>query len=127
VYFADPKVAVAALIEQNGKVLLARRAIEPERGRWTLPAGFVDAGEDPAETVVRECFEETGLQVNVLGVREILSGREHKAGADILIVYRVEVLNGSLRAGDDVDAVAYFSREHLPPLAFGSTAVILQV
>ncbi|MGB9673441.1 MAG: NUDIX domain-containing protein, partial [Anaerolineales bacterium] len=47
IYFADPKVAVATLIIQDGKVLLARRVNVPGQGQWTLPAGFVDAGEDP--------------------------------------------------------------------------------
>ena len=56
VYYADPKVAVAALIEQNGQVFLVRRANDPQRGLWSMPAGFVDAGEDPAEAVVRDAW-----------------------------------------------------------------------
>ena len=48
IYFSDPKVAVALLVVDQGRVLLARRANDPFRGDWTLPGGFVDAGEDPA-------------------------------------------------------------------------------
>ncbi len=48
IHFADPKVAAAILLEENGRVLLVRRVNEPYRGMWTLPAGFVDADEDPA-------------------------------------------------------------------------------
>ncbi len=75
VYFADPKVAVAALVEAASQVLLVRRLNEPYQGCWTLPAGFVDAGEDPAEAVVRELFEETGMQGGVTGLHSVLAGR----------------------------------------------------
>ena len=126
IYFADPKVAAAALIEENGAVLLVRRINEPGRGMWTLPAGFIDAGEDPALAAARECLEETGLQVKISGLLDIVSGREHSHGADFVIVYRAEVLGGELQAGDDADQVKWFSRTDLPPLAFRATRVVLQ-
>src|SRR5512144_614526 len=77
IHFADPKVAAAVLVEQDGSVLLVRRANEPRRGLWTLPAGFVDAGEDPAQAAARECLEETGLQAQVTDLLTVLSGQEH--------------------------------------------------
>ena len=55
IYFSDPKVAVVAVIVQEGKLLLARRVNEPHRGKWTLPGGFMDAMEDPLDAVQREC------------------------------------------------------------------------
>jgi ADP-ribose pyrophosphatase YjhB (NUDIX family) len=125
VYFADPKVAAAALIEKDGKVLLARRANDPKRGLWTMPAGFVDAGEDPAKAVERECLEETGLTVQVVGLIDVLAGQEHARGAHILIVYRVKILSGTLAAHDDVDQLGFFEKNHLPPLAFQATRQIL--
>lgn len=126
VYFADPKVAVAALIVQDGKVLLVRRANDPQRGLWTLPAGFVDAGEDPAQAVVRECAEETGLHVQVTGLVDVLAGQEHPRGAHILIVYQAEVISGSLEARDDVDRSGFFPVKALPPLAFSTTQRIIE-
>lgn len=125
IYFADPKVAVAALIERDGRLLLVRRANDPQRGLWTLPAGFVDAGEDPVAAVERECLEETGLVVRVTGLLDLLSGQEHPRGANILIVYRAEILAGSLQARDDVDRAGFFDREQLPELAFQTTRKIL--
>jgi len=125
VFFPDPKVAVAALIEQDDRVLLVRRVHPPEKGRWTLPAGFVDAGEDPAQAVVRECREETGLRVQVDGLLDVIAVREHPDGADILIVYRAHALGGELVAGDDADRAAFFPLDELPPLAFTSTRRIL--
>lgn len=125
VYFADPKVAVAAIAERNHQVLLARRANDPYRGLWTLPAGFVDAGEDPQATIVRECREETGLEVSVAELVNVIAGQEHPRGAHILIIYRVNILSGELRAGDDADQIGFFDLQNLPPLAFKSTHQIL--
>lgn len=125
IYFADPKVAVAALILERDQVLLVRRSNDPQRGLWTLPAGFVDAGEDPLAALRRECLEETGLQVEIVGLLDVLYGQEHPRGAHILIVYRAEIVRGILKPGDDVDGAAFFPLDDLPPLAFTTTLQIL--
>ncbi|MBV6397424.1 MAG: NADH pyrophosphatase [Anaerolineales bacterium] len=125
IYFADPKVAAAVLIEENSRVLLVRRVNEPYRGLWTLPAGFVDAEEDPARAAERECREETGLIVRVTRVLQVVAGREHPRGADFVIVYAAQVESGNLIAGDDADEVGWFARSELPPLAFKATQSIL--
>lgn len=126
IHFVDPKVAAAVLVVQGGRVLLVRRVNEPFRGLWTLPAGFVNGGEDPAEAAARECLEETGLSVRVTRVYDIVSGREHERGADFVIVYQAEVLGGELQADDDADMVEWFARDDLPPLAFLATKKVLQ-
>lgn len=125
IFFPDPKVAVAVLVEQNDHVLLVRRANDPARGRWTLPAGFVDAGEDPVLAGERECLEETGLRVKVKALLDVLSGQEHPRGAHIIIVYSADVVSGYLNPGDDADRAAFFHRKALPPLAFASTNLVL--
>jgi ADP-ribose pyrophosphatase YjhB (NUDIX family) len=127
VFFPDPKVAAAVLVEKDGKVLLVRRANDPARGLWTLPAGFIDAGEDPVQAAVRECLEETGLRIRITDLLDVLSGLEHPRGVHIVIFYRGEILEGEMTARDDVDRVAFFGRENLPPLAFSTTAKILQM
>jgi 8-oxo-dGTP diphosphatase len=126
IFFPDPKVAVAVLVEQDDKVLLARRENSPQRGKWSLPAGFVDAGEDPARAAERECLEETNLRVQVTELLDVLAGREHPNGADIFIIYRAEVISGELLAGDDADQVGFFDRRALPTLAFQTTEGVLQ-
>lgn len=126
IYFQDPKVAAAVLVEKDGRVLLVRRVNEPFRGLWTLPAGFVNGGEDPANTAARECLEETGLIVRVTRVLDIVSGKEHERGADFIIVYYAEVTGGDLAPADDADAVEWFSRQSLPPLAFKATRRVLE-
>jgi len=125
IYFQDPKVAAAVLVEKDGRVLLVRRVYEPFCGLWTLPAGFVNGGEDPAEAAARECLEETGLRVRVTRVLDVISGKEHERGADFIIVYHAELVSGELAAADDADAAEWFVREDLPPLAFKATQQML--
>ncbi|MDO9349470.1 MAG: NUDIX domain-containing protein, partial [Anaerolineales bacterium] len=81
---------------------------------------------DPARAAERECLEETGLSVRVTGVMDVIAGLEHPRGANILIVYRGEVLSGQLAAHDDADQAAFFPLDNLPPLAFEATQHILE-
>ena len=127
IYFADPKVAVSVLIAQDGKVLLVRRAVVPRIGYWALPAGFVDAGELPEKTAMREVREETGLEVALDGLLTI----EPIANPDkqgFLMMYRGHVLSGTLRAQDDVSEASWFAPSEIPwnELAFETTTQILQ-
>jgi 8-oxo-dGTP diphosphatase len=126
IYFADPKVAAAVVVEQDARVLLVRRINEPYRGLWSLPAGFVDAGEDPARAAERECLEETGLTVQVTRVMDIIAGREHPRGADFIIVYFGSVVSGELQAADDADRAEWFDLKQLPTLAFRATQTVLE-
>ncbi len=126
VYFADPKVAVAVFIQKHGKILLTRRINNPLSGFWSLPAGFMNANEDPQEAAIRECLEETGLMVGITSLLGIFSGREHPRGADLVLVYRGKILGGNLYAGDDADHAAFFNFKELPPLAFKTTARIIE-
>jgi len=125
-HFADPKVAAAVLVERDGRVLLVQRANDPFKGLWTLPAGFVDAGEDPAAAAARECLEEAGLAIHIIGIIDIRYGREHPRGSDFVIIYRGEAAGGEIHAGDDASAAAWFERGKLPELAFQSTKDILE-
>ncbi len=121
IHFYDPKVAAAALVVEKGRVLLVRRVNDPEQGKWSLPAGFVDAGEDPRKAAERECLEETGLQAQVSTLEDVLFSADYPQGADIVIVYRCAVQGGRLKASDDAEAVGFFDLQRLPALAFHST------
>ncbi len=116
VHFADPKVAVAIFIEAEGKVLLVLRGVEPQRGKWALPAGYVDRGEDPSEAAVRETAEETSLTVEISGLADVLYDNDV-----IVIVYRARVLAGEPHAQDDALDVRWFGPQDIPELAFQST------
>lgn len=117
VYF-DPKVAVAVLILQADCVLLVKRANDPKKGYWALPAGFVDAGEDPQVAGIREAFEETGLTVEISRLLDVYHTPDDGGVADIVIVYAAHITGGILQPDDDAEAAEWFARENVPPLAF---------
>lgn len=127
VYFPDPKVAVAVLIKNNDEVLFVQRKYDPQAGQWTLPSGFVDAGEDPKIAAARECLEETGLVIGDLDLLDVVYSQEHPRGASILIIYQAQVQSGEVIPGDDASQAAYFHINALPPLAFLSTQNILDL
>ena len=126
VHFLDPKVAAAVLLQRNGKVLLTRRAGDPQRGLWVTPGGFVDADEDPKAAAARECEEETGLKIEIVELLDVLSTRGFPNGASIVIFYRGEVVGGELTAGDDADRVEWFGPDELPEIAFEATKRVLE-
>jgi len=66
VHYVNPKMVVGCVIEHEGKVLLCQRAIEPRRGYWTLPAGFLEIGESAMAGAVRETHEEARAHVRVI-------------------------------------------------------------
>jgi ADP-ribose pyrophosphatase YjhB (NUDIX family) len=65
VHFLGPKLVAGCLVVERGRVLLLRRGIEPEVGKWTFPGGFVDFGETPTEAAARETLEEVGMRVQI--------------------------------------------------------------
>ncbi|RMH01463.1 MAG: NUDIX domain-containing protein [Chloroflexi bacterium] len=121
IYFTDPKVGVGVLVVSEGKVLLVRRVMNPERGKWSIPAGFVDRGENPQETAVREAQEETGLDVVIDRLLDVYYNPPEAGGASIFILYEAHIAGGTLRPGDDADRAEFFGADELPDLAFAST------
>lgn len=123
IHFTDPKVGVGVLVLQDEKVLLVKRKMTPERGKWSIPAGFLDYGEDPIVTAEREVFEETNLQVKIYDLLDVYYNRDalEKGGASIFILYKARLKGGKLKAGDDAAEAGFFGPEELPELAFSST------
>jgi ADP-ribose pyrophosphatase YjhB (NUDIX family) len=123
-------VAAAAVVARDGKVLLVRRALTPGQGRWTIPGGFVDFDEDPAEAVAREVLEETGYRAEVVRLLDVVFGQEHPRGASLVIVYLARLLSDEPAQGMDeqeVDAIGFFAPDQLPPIAFKATQRALEL
>ena len=131
IYFRDPKVAVIALVEDDDRVLLVRRAVIPRIGHWSLPGGYMDADERPDEAVVREVQEETGVDVRVLGLHTLhpmLGHADSSAGKPtipkgIVLVYRAAWVAGEPAPSDDVSEARWFEADEVPwdTLAFETT------
>src|SRR4051812_48261766 len=71
--YSNPKVVVGSVLVEDGRVLLCRRAIEPRRGFWTLPAGFLEHGETLDEGAAREAAEEAGARIEIDGILAVYS------------------------------------------------------
>lgn len=128
--YPRPMVTVDALVFAGNrpdlKVLLIRRGNEPFKGQWALPGGFVDMDEPLFDAVVRELYEETGLQI--VDFRQLHTfgspGRDPR-GRNITTVY-ISQIDAPLQptAGDDAAMAQWFSLDELPPLAFDHEDVI---
>jgi ADP-ribose pyrophosphatase YjhB (NUDIX family) len=127
-YDASAPTASAVLVDDAGRVLLARRAFEPEHGKWDLPGGFLEAGEHPLDGLRRELHEETGLAVEPVELLGIWMDVYGNAGAATLNLYWLCRADGEPSAADDIDEVRWFSADALPPpeeLAFRANALVL--
>lgn len=115
IHYINPVVAAGTLVEQNGQVVLVRRGVEPGKGLWCLPAGYVEADESAEAAAIRETREECGLEVELDGLIDVFSFGQDETSRGVLILYAAHVVGGSLQPGDDAIEAAFFSPETLPP------------
>lgn len=130
--YANPAPTANALcLDDEGHVLLARRARDPYRGRWDLPGGFLEEGEHPLLALRREVREETRLDVEPLDFIGAFVDwySEDGTGVSTLNLYWTARLSaGEPRPADDVSELAWFASHELPPpeeLAFANVAEAL--
>ena len=110
---------------RDDRLLLVRRTMEPGRGRWALPGGYLDIGEDPRLAAMREAAEEACVDVRVGPVIDVFANPPDEGGA-VFVLYAATWVAGEPAPGDDADAAAFFSRGDLPALAFRSTAHVVE-
>lgn len=116
-----PLVGVGAIILENDRVLLVKRAHPPIQGQWSIPGGVLEVGELVREAAVREAREETGLIVEpgaLLGVFDrVLRDAEKRVHYHyVLIDFLCKIVGGDLRAASDAAEVRWFRHHELPPL-----------
>ena len=107
-------------IDNHDRLLLVKRSVDPKKGWWCLPGGFMELQETPEEAGLRELAEETGLA----GKIDILLGvtSSHSANYDTVLMtgFLIRSYSGDLYAGDDADDARWFKYENLPEIAFDS-------
>jgi len=125
VFYLDPKVAVGTIIQETGRLLLVRRAIEPGYGRWVFPGGYVDRGEHLPMAALREAREESGLDVRLDGLVDIYS---YAGRAPIIVVYAATAVGGEVAVDEEGLEARWFAPGDLPwhQLAFRSTREALE-
>jgi 8-oxo-dGTP diphosphatase len=105
-YQSDKPAISAAVIIQDGRLLLVRRRVTEGSLSWQFPAGQVEPGESPGDAAVRETFEETGL---VVAARRILGDRVHPATKRQMFYVEADAIAGTAHVADqdELDAVAW--------------------
>lgn len=111
VTWRNPRVVVGALPVRGGRVYLARRAIEPGRGRWTYPGGFLEVGESTQEGARREAEEETELRIEVGRLIGVYS-RPHVG--IVTVVYEADIVGGRAAPAEETTEVRDFGPDEIP-------------
>jgi len=120
VHFRNPGVGAAVVVfDDAGRILLVKRAPGATRaGLWSIPAGYVDYGEEVRAGAARELLEETGLEADVGAPVWVATNFHDPAKVTVGIWFAGTVTGGTLQAGDDAAAAEWFALDELPPMAF---------
>lgn len=119
--YINPRLVVSTIpVTDEGRVLLIRRGLEPGRGRWAQPGGFLEVDETASEGAIRETLEETGLDVR-LG--EILGLYARLEAAVIVLAYEARIVGGAAQTGPEALEIEAFEPERIPwpEIAFRTT------
>ena len=125
IHYENPRMVVGCVVEWEQKILLCKRAIEPQRGFWTLPAGFMENGETTAQGASRETWEEAGAKV-IVEAPFFMVNIAHIN--QVHLFYRGRLLSPEYSAGEESLEVALFHAEDIPwhNLAFRSVTLCLE-
>ncbi len=134
VVYLNPKIAAGTLPVRDGKIAMIRRGVEPSRGKWSWPCGYVEIDETVEEAALRETREESGL---VVGIGAMLGAYSYPVRAAdqpsattglVIMAWPTKSVEGELVAGDDADDAAWFALDAIPwaDLAFDSTRRALE-
>lgn len=130
VLYRNPVPTASAIITDGHRVLLAKRSIDPKKGYWDVPGGFLEEWEHPERGVVREVREELSLTVVPTKLLGIFMDTYFFAGDRISTLnfyYLVRVVRGRIRPASDVSEARWFSKKNLPRvLAFRSNTAALR-
>ena len=117
--YANPVPAVAAfVVDEEDRVLLARRAVEPHAGKWDSPGGFLEEGEEPADALHRELREEAAIEVEIerfLGMFLDRYGGDDQSVSVLNLLWQARIAGGEPTPDDDVSELRWFARGALPP------------
>ncbi|MBB4305180.1 ADP-ribose pyrophosphatase YjhB (NUDIX family) [Rhodobium orientis] len=111
--YDNPKVVVGSVVRAGDKVLMCRRAIDPRKGFWTLPAGFLELNETPEEGARREALEEANARIEI---ESLLAIYTIPRISQVQLIYRA-VLHGDVAPGPESLEVALFAWDGLPAAA----------
>lgn len=119
--YENPIPATCLVVtDDQDRILLVQRSVDPKKGQWCLPGGFIELGEPPEIAALRELFEETGLSGRIHKLLGVTTNPSQLYDSVLLVGYWVTEFSGNLIAGDDAADVGYFLPDRLPDIAFES-------
>lgn len=117
---ATPKVDVRGVIFQSDRVLLVKERAD---GRWTVPGGWADIGDSPAEATLSEIREESGYEARIVKLMALYDRMRHDHPPHAFHIYKVfflcEITGGTPSTSNETDGVDFFSLDDLPELSVG--------
>lgn len=115
-YYSASVPGVAAIIlDEKNRVLLSKRSIDPVRGKWGLPGGFLNQGEQPIKGLKREIKEELGAEIEVEKFYDFeISESLYESEKYVLAIYFFARLISDPRPGDETSKIKYFAEEEIP-------------
>jgi len=119
-YYDNPLVGVAVVVKKAGKILLVKRNVNPGKGLWALPGGFVEQGETVEKAALRELREETGLKGKNPDIISVRAERTSLYNTVIVVGVKVPYARGKIKAGDDAEEAKYFDLKKIPVIMFSS-------
>jgi 8-oxo-dGTP diphosphatase len=119
-----PLLAVDAIISFQGGIVLIRRENPPYQGNYAIPGGFVEVGERTEAAVCREAKEETGLEIDLLGLVGVYSDPVRDPRGHVVSIGYLAKGRGTLQFGSDARSAEIFPADRLPRLAFDHEKII---
>ena len=125
IHYRNPKVITGCLPIWRDKVLLCRRAIEPRKGYWNVPAGFMELGESAEEGAAREVWEEAEARVEIESALTIFTFTKF---SHVYIQFVGKLIDGKYGIGEESTEVQLFAEEEIPwsEMAFESSTFALK-
>jgi ADP-ribose pyrophosphatase YjhB (NUDIX family) len=114
-------------IDERDRVLLVKRNVEPKKGFWCLPGGFVELGENPDDGALRELREETGLEGRIEMLLGVTSSPNSQYDTVLMVGYLVKSYSGILSTGYDASEAEWFDYGNLPEIAFNSHLMFVRI
>jgi len=113
--YKNPLPVAIAVAVKDKKFLLIKRGLAPRKGMWGAPSGFIEVGETPEETCLRELKEETGVSGEIVKLIGVARREDKEIYGDMLVVkYLVKVIEGELAPGEEVRDARFFDIAELP-------------
>jgi 8-oxo-dGTP diphosphatase len=121
-YRAKFRASVAAMVfDEQGRILLFKHTYR--KFEWGIPAGGLEYNEQPQDAIVREFFEETGMQIKV---EKLLLAESSKEDRNISLIYLCKIISGSFRESNEISEMKYFDVNDLPFMLFAEKELIRQ-